>query len=101
MIALTSGWGATVAVVIAIIINSIGAVVVASAFGAAVGEIYSLSISAPVVEESAKAIVLFIIYRRFRGEFNGIIDGIVYAAMVGLGFAATENVLYYSEQLFI
>ena len=32
-----------------------------------------------------------------RHEFNGIIDGIVYAALVGLGFAMTENVLYYGR----
>jgi protease PrsW len=96
LIAITFLWGACVAVFIALIINSVGALVVAGAAGDAVGELYAASVSAPIVEETSKAIVLFIIYRRFRGEFNGVLDGIVYAAIVGLGFAATENVLYYS-----
>ena len=30
-------------------------------------------------------------------EVDGIIDGIIYAGMVGLGFAMTENVLYYGR----
>ncbi len=97
MIVLTFFWGACVAVFIALILNSVGELVVADAFGKSVGELYGFSVSAPVVEESAKGLVLIIIYRRFRGEFNGVLDGIVYAAIVGLGFAATENVLYYGR----
>jgi RsiW-degrading membrane proteinase PrsW (M82 family) len=97
MIVMTFCWGACVAVFIALILNSIGELVVADAFGKEVGELYGFSISAPVVEESAKGLVLFIIYRRARSEFNGVLDGIVYAAIVGLGFAATENVLYYGR----
>lgn len=97
MIVLTFFWGACVAVFIALLLNSVGEIVVADAFGKDVGELYGFSISAPVVEEGAKGLVLIIIYRRFRDEFNGVLDGIVYAAIVGLGFAATENVLYYGR----
>ena len=97
MIVMTFFWGACVAVFIALILNSVGELVVSDAFGRAIGELYGFSISAPVVEESAKGLVLFIIYRRARSEFNGVLDGIVYAAIVGLGFAATENVLYYGR----
>jgi PrsW family intramembrane metalloprotease len=50
-----------------------------------------------VVEEGSKAAVLLAIYRWRRVEFDGVLDGIVYAAMVGLGFAFTENVLYYGR----
>jgi RsiW-degrading membrane proteinase PrsW (M82 family) len=97
MIVLTFFWGACVAVFIALLLNSVGEIVVSDAFGRSVGELYGFSISAPVVEESAKGLVLILIYRRFRDEFNGVLDGIVYAAIVGLGFAATENVLYYGH----
>ncbi len=97
MIVMTFFWGACVAVFIALILNSVGELVVSNAFGRATGELYGFSISAPVVEESAKGLVLFIIFRRARSEFNGVLDGIVYAAIVGLGFAATENVLYYGR----
>jgi hypothetical protein len=34
-----------------------------------------------------------------KDEFDGIVDGIVYAGMVGLGFAMTENILYYGRAL--
>jgi hypothetical protein len=35
----------------------------------------------------------------FRREFDGVLDGIVYAGVVALGFAAVENVLYYGRAL--
>ena len=94
------GWGATVAVLIAFVLNTLGEVVVGLALGGGAATIYGGSISAPVVEESAKAAALLIVFLRRPQEFNGIVDGIVYATMVGLGFAATENVLYYSQGAF-
>ncbi|MFL5821096.1 MAG: PrsW family glutamic-type intramembrane protease [Solirubrobacteraceae bacterium] len=90
-------WGASGATFIALILNSAGHVVVGSSLGPGAGRLYAFSISAPVVEETAKAAVLFAIYRWRRSEFDGVLDGIVYAAMVGLGFAMTENVLYYGR----
>ncbi len=97
MIALTFLYGATIAAFAAVILNTLGQVVVADQLGTDVAEIYGYSISAPVVEEGAKGIILFGIYVAYRREFNGVIDGIVYAALVGLGFAMTENVLYYGR----
>jgi RsiW-degrading membrane proteinase PrsW (M82 family) len=90
-------WGATAATFIALVLNTAGQAIVGSHFGAHWGQLYGGSISAPVVEESAKGAVLFAIWRWRRGQINGVLDGIVYAAMVGLGFAMTENVLYYSR----
>jgi len=90
-------WGATGATLIALIANTAGQSAVGGAFGSAVGELYGASLSAPIVEEGAKALVLFAIYRWRRAEFDGVLDGIVYAAMVGLGFAFTENILYYGR----
>jgi protease PrsW len=59
------------------------------------GETFGAVISAPIVEETAKALILFIFFFWKKDEFDGVIDGIVYAAMVGLGFAMTENIQYY------
>lgn len=50
---------------------------------------------APVVEEVTKAIVLLLILILQRHEFDSPLDGIIYGAMVGMGFAMVENVLYY------
>jgi len=64
--------------------------------------VFGRALSAPVVEELAKgiALIIFVIVSvRARGRFGmprfeGITDGIVYGAAVGLGFAFTEDILY-------
>lgn len=64
--------------------------------------VFGRAIYAPVVEELAKGIALIIfvvISVRARGRFGmprfeGVTDGIVYGAAVGLGFAFTEDILY-------
>lgn len=50
-------------------------------------------LGAAIPEESAKLLMLWLLLRRCK-EFDESYDGIVYAAAVGLGFAALENVLY-------
>ncbi|HEY0407266.1 MAG TPA: PrsW family intramembrane metalloprotease [Pyrinomonadaceae bacterium] len=97
MLALAFLWGATFAAFIAIIVNSIGAQAVAENFGMETAQFYGLVISAPIVEEGSKALVLFALFFWKKDEFDGIMDGIVYAGMVGLGFAMTENIKYYGE----
>lgn len=90
-------WGATAATFIALVLNTAGQALVGSSFGSDVGVIYGNSISAPVVEELSKAAVLLALFRWRRHEVDGLLDGLIYAAMVGLGFAMTENVLYYGK----
>ncbi|UUZ60060.1 PrsW family intramembrane metalloprotease [Nocardioides sp. B-3] len=53
-----------------------------------------LAVLAPVTEEATKGAfpVLLLWWRRH--ELDGVLDGIVYAGMVGIGFAFTENILY-------
>jgi protease PrsW len=97
MIALTFAWGATIAAFVAIVLNTVGEAIVSEQLGTEVAQLYGYSISAPVVEEGIKGAVLFGLFLFYRREFNGVIDGIVYAGCVGLGFAMTENVLYYGR----
>ncbi|MEZ4385366.1 MAG: PrsW family intramembrane metalloprotease [Nannocystaceae bacterium] len=52
-------------------------------------------VAGAAVEELAKGCVLVGLWARRPDEFDGVIDGIVYAGMVGLGFAMTENIRYY------
>jgi RsiW-degrading membrane proteinase PrsW (M82 family) len=56
------------------------------------------SITAPFVEEFWKGLAVLAVVLIFRKEFDSILDGIVYGAIAGLGFAATENVLYFTSQ---
>ena len=92
-------WGALVAVFIAFVMNTISGAIVGALFGAGAGEFFAKVVSAPFVEETAKALVLFGLFFWKRDEFDGVIDGIVYATMVGLGFAMTENIQYYGGAL--
>jgi hypothetical protein len=50
-------------------------------------------IVAPIVEEFAKPLVMFQ-NQTIRREIDELEDGIVYGAACGLGFGATENVMY-------
>ena len=98
MLATTFFWGALIAVFVAIIFNTGISIIAAAATNSAdVGESIGAVISAPIVEESAKASILVILFLWKKDEFDGIVDGIVYAGMVGLGFAMTENILYYGR----
>jgi RsiW-degrading membrane proteinase PrsW (M82 family) len=101
MLATAFFWGALVAVFIAFLFNTASSVMVAvMTENEAAGEAFGAVISAPIVEETSKAIILFIFFLAKRDEFDGVVDGIVYAAMAGLGFAMTENIQYYGRATF-
>jgi RsiW-degrading membrane proteinase PrsW (M82 family) len=80
-------WGAFVATAAALVFQGIGIVGGAS-------ETDSMSILAPVTEELTKGAFLVLLLWWRRHELDGVLDGIVYAGMVGVGFAFTENILY-------
>src|SRR5215471_4582442 len=93
-------WGAGIAALFALIINTAGLEYVTQpALGASTGEYVSATFGAPVVEETLKGLVLIGLLWRRRDEIDGPTDGIIYAAMVGLGFAMMENVGYYINAL--
>jgi len=93
-------WGAGIAALLALIINTAGLVYVTQpALGAGTGEYVSATFGAPVVEETLKGLFLVGLLWRRRVEFDGPTDGIIYAALVGLGFAMVENVGYYINAL--
>ena len=52
-------------------------------------------IVAPIVEEIAKAVALLGLFLWKRNEFDGVLDGLIYGALVGFGFAMTENFVYF------
>ena len=91
-------WGALVAVFIAFVFNTAGGLAIAAMTQSErAGHAASAVIFAPIVEESAKALILFILFFWKKDEFDGVVDGIVYASMVALGFAMTENIQYYGK----
>lgn len=62
--------------------------------GAAGGSLLSDAGAAPIIEESAKGLALLLFLAFAYREFDDVLDGIVYGAMIGFGFAFTENILY-------
>jgi len=87
-------WGAVPAVLLAVGIELASDAPV-TAFSGSYGEIVGASVVAPVVEEAIKASALVAIIVLVPGEFDGVLDGVIYGSIVGLGFAMTENVIYY------
>ena len=51
-------------------------------------------ISAPIAEELAKALGVLLLFWLLRAEFDNMRDGLVYGALVGLGFTWFEAALY-------
>jgi RsiW-degrading membrane proteinase PrsW (M82 family) len=81
-------WGGFVATAIAIILQGIGGIFVG------ISDDVSLAIVAPVTEEATKGAFLLLLLWWRRAELDGVLDGLVYAGMVGIGFAFVENILY-------
>jgi len=87
-------WGAFIATLVALFINTKVSMLLEETGS---GGFRSAVFVAPPVEEFAKGAVILLLALIRRKEFDGIIDGLVYAGMVGVGFAFTENILYYGR----
>ncbi|MBI9047427.1 MAG: PrsW family intramembrane metalloprotease [Anaerolineaceae bacterium] len=95
LLGITFIWGAVVAAGVAFIFNTILGVGVFAVTGSEfASEFATSSIFAPIIEESIKGLAVLLVFLFFRNEFDSILDGIVYASVAALGFAATENTHY-------
>jgi hypothetical protein len=65
--------------------------------GAGRGDVVGAVISAPIVEEAFKGAFLIGLVLWRRREFDGVVDGVVYAGLVAAGFAFVENILYFGR----
>lgn len=86
-------WGATIAVVASLILEIILQIPLTSSFSD--GELTSLLaavIVAPIAEEFSKPLALRL--RSVKRNLVELEDGLIYGAVAGLGFSATENLLY-------
>lgn len=82
-------WGAIAACGFSVLVNEI--------VGGAGGEAVAAVVSAPITEELWKGIGVAGVFFFLRREFDGVVDGIIYATFVALGFAMFENVIYYGK----
>lgn len=88
-------WGAIASVGIALLVD-LGVTLLVGRSDSVARDLFSSVIQAPVVEEGAKALGLLLIFVTARRAIDGPVDGIVYGALVGAGFAFTENIQYFA-----
>ena len=94
-------WGFLIAAGGAFIINTIGGIgVYLFTSSESATDFMTGSIIAPIVEESLKGLAVLIVFLFFRREFDSILDGMIYAGIAALGFAATENAFYIYDKGF-
>jgi RsiW-degrading membrane proteinase PrsW (M82 family) len=90
-------WGAVGAVLFSVATGLLFQFAVEETLGAEVAEVASVVIGAPLVEESFKGIAVLAVLVFARDEIDSTLDGLVYGALVGVGFAMTENILYFGQ----
>jgi RsiW-degrading membrane proteinase PrsW (M82 family) len=100
-------WGGCIATALALPFNSafltfadtwvVQHPVVREVLGPDAAMLLAAPISAPIVEEIAKAVGVLAIFRLLRPEFHNVRDGIVYGALVGVGFNWFEAALYVAQ----
>jgi RsiW-degrading membrane proteinase PrsW (M82 family) len=94
-------WGAGPAAILSAMFELMANVPLSAVGGEALaGNLLSIGVGAPVIEESFKGIALIGLVIVFPYEFDDVLDGIVYGAMIGFGFALTENLVTYLVPIF-
>jgi len=79
-------WGATVAVLVSGSVNT----AVAAVYGVDTAAITS----APLIEEATKGLGIYWMVRR--GHVDSVLDGVIYAGWVAIGFAVVEDIQYFA-----
>ena len=96
LLALAFLWGAIPAAITSVFLELVLGVPIAALGGESLmADLASVSVGAPLIEESAKGIALIALVLIFQREFDDVLDGIVYGAMIGFGFAFSENLFGY------
>lgn len=86
-------WGATIAVVAAFVLEIMFELPIAySSSNAEMTPFLATVVIAPVVEEFTKPLALRL--KSVKYNLDELEDGLIYGAVAGLGFSATENFLY-------
>src|SRR5690606_25773553 len=90
-------WGAAASIAIALLFD-VGAQIVGAVMGIDGGFpslLLGLVVQAPLVEEFGKGLGLLLLFWVVRRQFDGPVDGVVYGAMIAVGFAFIENIQYF------
>ena len=93
---LALAWGGIAACGFSALINTF-VHVAGNAVGDGIGDVLGPCVSAPIVEEFFKGLAVFGMFFFMRRQFDGVVDGVIYATFAALGFAAVENIIYYGN----
>ena len=88
-------WGAVAATTLSAIGNLGWGLTVARVGGPEFAARWTAALTAPFVEETLKGCGVVLIYLIARDEIDDVMDGFVYGAVCGLGFAIVEDVFYF------
>ena len=90
-------WGGIAACGFSALINTAVHITGNAVGGESFGDVLGACVSAPIVEELFKGLAVFGMFFFLRRQFDGVVDGVIYATFAALGFAAVENIIYYSN----
>ncbi|HET9220954.1 MAG TPA: PrsW family intramembrane metalloprotease [Roseiflexaceae bacterium] len=100
-------WGAVIATGLALPLNNaiLRAVAawlranpqIAEAVGGEAALLIGAPIAGPLVEETTKGLGLLVLFLLLRNEFDNARDGLIYGALIGLGFNWVESALYVAQ----
>ena len=91
-------WGLLVVPLFAGLGNDVWGVVITKLYGGEFAYDWSAALTAPVIEETYKYLGLVLLFLIARTEIDDLIDGFVYGALIGLGFAVSEDIYYFIFQ---
>jgi RsiW-degrading membrane proteinase PrsW (M82 family) len=95
MLAAAVVWGGVVATSLASNANEAWLSLLSKAASPDFATQWGAAIVGPGVEETLKLMGVVILFLIVSSEFDGVMDGFVYGAMIGLGFTVVEDVSYF------
>ncbi|MGH2543645.1 MAG: PrsW family intramembrane metalloprotease [Ardenticatenaceae bacterium] len=95
LLTVTFFWGAIPAIIVSLVVELVLDIPIQVLATGQSADLLGGTFVAPVVEELAKAVPLVTIFWLYRREFDGLMDGLIYGALVGFGFSMSENIFYF------
>ncbi|MBI4261725.1 MAG: PrsW family intramembrane metalloprotease [Actinobacteria bacterium] len=88
-------WGGIAATQLSAYANTFWGEVILRLGGPEFAAEWTAALTAPFIEETMKYLGVVLVYLIARGEVDDLLDGFVFGAMSGLGFAVVEDVFYF------
>jgi protease PrsW len=88
------GWGGLVATSVAVPANAAAHDLLAKLVSPALASGWGRALASPTLEEPVKVLGVVVIVLAAGAGLNGVVDGLGYGALVGLGFQVVEDVMY-------